>query len=111
MLSMAATLLLVLVTGAIRLCVNASQMIANLQRDRLNYEMVIVRQRKELFKLSSTVCDLTGQPRSASRMMSSPPSVLRTPVRGRTPPDIGASFDRLLDLDESLVSLDNHDTV
>ena len=82
------------------------QIIANLQRDRLRYEMVIVKQRKELYKLSCSVCELTGNSHSASRLISSPPSVLRTPVRGRTPPQRASpSFDRLLDLDESLVSV------
>ncbi len=85
----------------------ATQIIASLQRDRLNYEMVIVRQRKELYRLSRALCEATGQGvHAASLVMSSPPRVLKTPVRTMRGGTSGspASFDRLLDLDESVVS-------
>lgn len=43
----------------------APQIIASLQRDRLNYEMVIIRQRKELFRLAGAVNELSGHTSAA----------------------------------------------
>ncbi len=65
-----------------------AQVIASLQRDRLNYEMVIVKQRKQMHELSASVSELSGQSHNVSARLGSPPTVLRTPVRSalrRTP--------------------------